>query len=138
MSPSIRVSLQVLASLLLVAAVLWFMWRLPRKSESLFGWAPPLALGSAWAGLLSLIVSALLWWLPSPDVWIVILFLALDPAAVAGGVLVHWIYRGHDDDQTIANQRLQASVGVVLGLLAVAVGYTYVMTHKTIFTPTGM
>ena len=129
--------IQLVVSTLIVAAVLWFMWRLP-KSEALFGWAPPMALVSAWAGLIAAIVSALLWVLPYPDRWVALTFLLLDPAAIACGVLVLWIYRGHDDEgHTIVLQRLQANIGIVLGLIAVTVGYVYVMTHKTPFTPVG-
>lgn len=132
-----RLTLQVLASALIVAGVLVFMWRLPRRGEWLYPWAPPLALGSAWLGLLALVLTALLWVLPAPDAWLVVLFLALDPAAIAAAVLVHWIYRGAAGSETIELQRLQAKVGLTLGVLAVALGYAYVMTHKTLFTPVG-
>ena len=51
-------TLQVLGSAALVIAVLWFMWRLPRRGESLFGWAPPMALFSPWLGLFAVAVTA--------------------------------------------------------------------------------
>ena len=133
-----RLPLQILASALLVAVVLWFMWKLPRRSTALFGWGPPLALLSAWCGLASLVVTGLLWVLPFPDVWLVGAFLGLYPGAIASGTLVLWIYRGHTDEQaTITSQLVQAKVGIGLALLAVALGYVYVMTHKTPFTPVG-
>lgn len=133
-----RLTLQILVSVLLVAAVLWFMWRLPRRSTALFGWGPPLALLSAWGGLLSLAVTGLLWVLPFPDLWLVATFLGLYPGAIAAGTLVLWIYRGHVDEQaTITAQLIQAKVGIGLGLLSVVLGYVYVMTHKTPFTPVG-
>ena len=129
---------KVLVSALLVAGVLWFMWRLPRRGQRLFGSAPPLALGSAWAGLIAAVVSALLWWLPHPDRWVTALFLFVDPAAVAAGVLVLWIYRGwRDGGETVSAQRIQARVGIALGLLAVALGYWFVMSRKDPFTPIG-
>ncbi len=90
------ITLQVVVSALIVAAVLWWMWRLPRRDDAMFAWAPPLALLSAWCGVLSLIGSACLWVVPYPDNWITILFLLLDPAAIASGTLVLWIYRGGD------------------------------------------
>jgi hypothetical protein len=133
-----RLTLQILASGALVAVVLWFMWKLPRKGEALFSWGPPLALLSAWGGLLSLLTTVLLWLLPFPDVWIVVTFLGLYPASIASGTLVLWIYRGLADTQgTIASQLTQAKVGITLGLLAVVLGYVYVLTHKTPFTPVG-
>lgn len=132
-----RVAMQVGASVLLVAVVLYFMWRMPRRSEALAGWAPPLAFMSAWSGLLGAVFSALLWVLPYPDVWVVVLFLVLDPLACAAGVLVLWIHRGVADSEPIDMQRMQARIGVTLGAVAVAIGYAYVMTHKTIGTAPG-
>lgn len=130
-----RLTLQVVVSVALVAAVLWFMWRLPRAGERWRAVAPPLALACAWAGLASLLLTALLWVLPWPDLWLVVTFLVLYPAALASGVLVHWVHRGDDSlEAAIDAQLLQAKVGLVLGLVAVALGYLYVMTHKTPFT----
>jgi hypothetical protein len=134
-----QVAIQVAASVGLVVAVLWWMWRLPRENEALFGWGPPLGLLSAWCGAVSILGTACLWIAPQPDKWIAMLFLILEPAAVAGGILVLWIYRGYEDDgQTISLQRQQATVGITLGLIAVAAGYLFVMTHKTPFTPVGV
>ncbi len=131
-------TIQVVASLLLVAAVLWFLWRLPRSSGALDWLAPPLALSSAWVGLAALPASAALWVLPNPDRWVAVSLLLLDPAALALGVGVMWIYRGRKgESHTVTLQRTQARVGITLGLLAVTVGYLYVLTHKTPFTPTG-
>jgi len=129
--------LKVVASLALVALVLWWMWRRPVR-EALYPWAPPLALASAWLGLLAGALSAGLWVLPYPDRWVVILLLVLDPAATATAVLTFWILRKvpHDDPPAQA-QRLQASVGLGLAMVAIALGYLFVMTHKTPFTPIG-
>ncbi len=132
-----QIAFQVFVSFLLVVGVLWFMWRLPREGEKLYGWAPPLAFISPWAGLISLTVTILLWFLQAPDGWLPAIFLVLDPAAIGCGVLVLWIYRGAEASETVGAQRIQAKVGIVLGLLCVAVGYYYVMTHKTPFTPVG-
>ena len=111
-----RVAMQVGASVLLVAVVLYFMWRMPRRGDALAGWAPPLAFMSAWSGLLAVVFSALLWVLPYP---------------------VLWIHRGATASEPVDMQRLQARVGVALGAVAVAIGYVYVMTHKTIGTAPG-
>jgi hypothetical protein len=138
-----RITFQVVVSVLMVIAVLWWMWRLPRRDGAWFGWGPPLALLSAWSGLIGLILSALLWVLPYPDRWVVLLFLVLDPAAIGAGTLVRWIYRGYEtfdetEARTVDMQRVQASVGIALGMAAVAVGYFYVMTHKAPLTPVGV
>ncbi|MEX0777259.1 MAG: hypothetical protein WD042_16265 [Phycisphaeraceae bacterium] len=133
-----QLALQVLVSLLIVLAVLWVMWRLPWRGEALYGWGPPLALFAAWAGLLAVVLAALLWVLPAPDFWISVSFLLLDPAALASAVLVLWLYRGDATaGQTIHLQRVQARAAIVMGLIAVTLGYLFVMTHKTPFTPVG-
>lgn len=138
LSEGLRVAIQVVASLALVAAVLLFMWKLPVSGERFFGWAPPLALLSAWCGLAAVILSILLWRLPSPDWWISTTLLILDPASLCFGVLVLWIYRKHDgDEETVHMQLIQARTGILLGLIAVALGYWFVMTHKAPFTPVG-
>ncbi len=135
--------LQVGASLLLVAAVLWYMWRLPRRGDGLFAWAPTLGLMSAWSGLLSLLATGCLWLLPEPDLFLPPVFLVLYPVAVGAGILVLWIYRPPlpptvgEDAAALTAHRMQAWVGITLGLLATALGYLFVMTHKTPFTPIG-
>jgi hypothetical protein len=133
-----RLTIQVIASLGLVAAVLWFMWKLPASGERFFAWAPPLALMSAWAGLVAVVISIVLWWLPGPDVWITGILLVLDPAALCGGILVLWIYRRYEGTEpTVTAQRTQARAGIILSLIAVTIGYIFVMTHKTPFSPVG-
>ena len=135
-----QISVQILISALIVLAVLWGMWRIPRKGDALFGAAPRMAFISTWMGLTALIASAALWALPAngADQAVVVVFLGLDPASIACGVLVLWIYRGYEThEDTIGLQRAPAWMGIILGLLAVAVGYAFVMTHKTLFTPVG-
>lgn len=125
-------TLQVVASALLVVAVFWYMWRLPLTGDRYFGWAPPLALLSAWLGLAAVVVSGLLWVLPYPDRWVAATFLVLDPGAIGTGMLVLWIYRGQSGGEpTIAIQSVQAKVGITLGVIAVVIGYVFVMTQKT-------
>lgn len=138
MSEGLRVTLQVLGSLALVAVVLWFMWKLPASGERFYGWGPTLALASAWAGLAGVVASLLLWVMPMPDLWIAAILLVLDPAAVCAGVLVLWIYRRHEGvEDTVFLQLVQARVGITLALAAVTIGYWFVMTHKAPFTPVG-
>ncbi len=127
--------MQVTFSILLFAAVIWFMWRLPRRDEALFGWAPPLALASAWFGLVAAVLSVLIWFLPFPDYWVWGLLWLLDPAAMAAAILVFWIYRRYDDpSDTVAMQRTQAGVGIILGAIAIVLGYSFVM-FKTPLPP---
>jgi len=123
-------AIQVGASLALVVAVLWFMWRLPNRNDSLFGWGPPLALFSPWAGLFAVISSVVLWFIATPDSWLPVAFQLLYPAAIGSGVLVLWIYRRYEElTDSINAQKLQAWVGISLGLMAVAIGYFFVLTH---------
>lgn len=138
-----RLLLQVIVSCLIVAGVLWWMWRLPRRGEGWLLAGPLLALASVWAGVAAVVASGLLWWVVVADELLVVVLLALDPAALATGVLVQWIYRSPlelrpDEVLSVARQRQQAWVGIALGLVAVAVGYVFVMTHKKPFTPVGM
>ena len=133
------VTVEVGLSILLVTAVLWWMWRLPQHGDVWYGWAPPLALGSAWCGLLAGVVSLFLWGVGTPDGWLPVVLLFLAPGSIAAGLGVLWIYRGLEESlATVNQQKLQARVGIVLGALAVAVGYYYVLTHKRPFTPIGM
>ena len=137
-SAGARLTLLVLGSALLVVAVFWFMWRLPQRGDLLAGWAAPLALLSAWGGVVSAVATTLLWLLPSPDLWLAIVFLLAYPATIGAGVFVLWIHRGDEvTQQTIYLQRLQARVGIILGVAAVCMGYVFVMTHKEILTPVG-
>ncbi|MCE9588897.1 MAG: hypothetical protein K8S99_00045 [Planctomycetes bacterium] len=138
MSDAARLTTQVIVSIGLVVAVLWGMWRLPH-SEKFYGWAPPLSLAGAWSGLLGAIASSLLWVLPNPDAWVAVLFLVVDPLALTSGILVLWIYRGNNGrEESVRMHRLQSIVGMVLGGIAVTLGYVYVMTHKTIGSAPGM
>jgi len=122
---------KVTLSLLAVAAVLFFMWRLPRRGESFFGWAPALALTSTWAGLTAVVCAVVTWCVVQPDPWLAASFMFLDPAAMTTGIGVLWIYRRYGSPQpTISEQRLQAQIGIALGLVAVAIGYAYVFLHR--------
>ena len=125
--------LKLTLSFLLVAAVLWSMWRLSARGEVYAAWAPLLALLSAWGGLIALGCSVFLWLVPWPDPLIAVVLLALDPASIATGTLVLWIYRRDQLTQkTVQQQILQAKVGIVLGLFAVAAGYLFIFIHKPI------
>ncbi len=107
------------------------MWRIPRRGDALFDWAPSLALISTWAGLIALGASAALWLQSSPDPWIASILFFLDPGAIGAGVLVLWIYRRYDSvEHTVGHQILQAKVGIALGLIAVAMGYLFIFTYK--------
>ncbi len=146
MSPVWRTALQVGGALLLVAAVLWWMWRLPRDESPAPMWAAWLGLVSPWAGIAAVMTSLLAWWSSAADVLLSASLLALDPLAVGTGVLVLWTQRRGggvaervgEDARARGLQRVQACVGIGLGLLAVALGYTYALTHKTPFTPVGL
>lgn len=134
-----RLSAQLVVSGLIVLGVLWFMWRLPRRADPPYGLAAVMALGGVWAGVASVAASVMLWWVASPDRLITVVLLGLDPAALGVGVLVLWVYRGMvPDDPAIQRQQQQAWLTIALGLVAVVIGYVYVMTHKQLFTPVGL
>ena len=138
-SSGARLTGLVAGSVLLVVVVFWYMWKLPRRGEALLGWAPPMALLSAWGGMISVAASMLLWIVPIPDLWVMLVFLLLCPGALAPGVLVLWIYRGYETAvETVKLQRLQAKIGITLSVIAVTLGYVFVFTHKKILTPVGM
>jgi hypothetical protein len=138
MGDGVRVAVQVVASLGLLFAVLFVMWKLPLSGDRFYGWGPPLAISSAWSGLAACGLSVLMWVMPSPDTWVVWAMLVVDPASLCTGILVLWIYRKYGDgEETVLNQITQAKVGIMLGLIAVAIGYWFVMTHKMPFTPVG-
>jgi len=129
--------LQLLASALLVAAVLWYMFRLPPAGDTLVGLAPFMALASVWLGVFAALAAGLLWLVRHADSWVALSFLLLDPAALGAGILVLWIHRGRRADPA-QMQRIQAMVGIGLGIASVIVGYVYVLSHKAPFTPVGM
>ncbi len=139
LSPITLLTLQLLASAALVASMLWFMWRLPRKDPVAYaGWAPWLAIGSAWAGLFALVGAGLLWVLPYPDRWLPVILLLLCPAAVGAAVLVFWVYRGQTNPVAATMHQTQARFGLTLGVLAALIAYAFVLTHKALFTPVGV
>src|SRR5258708_7078793 len=106
------VALEVFSALALVAIVLAFMWRMPQRGTAYYEWAPRLARFSARTGLAALAGSGVLWVLPRADPWLVVIFLLLDPAALAAGTLVLWIYRNNNAPvETVVMQRTQAWVG---------------------------
>jgi len=139
------VNMQVAASIFVVVVVLVVVWRLPRKGARWFGWAPPLALGSAWAGLLSTMVSIALWLLSVGQNWLIsLLFLLLVPGSLTAGILVLWIYRGVtpegqpvdiavdpvvDRPDAVSMHRTQATVGITFACLAIVVGYAFALAH---------
>lgn len=128
MSDRSKLSLQVLGSVALVAAVIWFMWRLPRKGDAWYGAAPFLALAGAWLGLFGCVASVALWFVASPRAWLPLVLLGLGPGAIAASVLVLWVYRGDASTlEAISMQRMQARVGLVLGSLTVMGAYLFVM-----------
>lgn len=136
MGIDVQLTIQLLVSALIVIAVIFFMWKLPRREGAFYGWGAPLALVSAWLGLIAVIGSICLWFVSSPDHWVVVLFLGFDPASIGAGVLVLWIFRGAGEGKTfdgapIELQRVQAKTGIMLGLIAVVLGYTFVMTSKS-------
>jgi len=133
MSDEIRLTLQVIVSILFILAVLWALWRLPASEDADGGFAPVLAFASPWLGVAAALSGVALWFVADSSVGIaVVVCVALYAAALAGGGWVLWTYRALPPERTpeeISLQRLQARVGIGLGLVAVVLWYVYVATH---------
>ena len=139
MSIEVQLTLKVLASIAFIFFVLWCMWRVKGDPVTDSAAAPILALASSWAGLASVATAGWLWISKQPDIWVVIdvIFWA---AAISTGGLAMWVYRFTPAEQMtepIQMQRMQARVGIGLGLAAVTLWYVFVLSHKSILTPTG-
>lgn len=139
MSIELQLTLKVVASLAFIFFVLWCMWRIKGEPVTDSPAAPILALASTWAGLASVATAIWLWITSQPDIWVVIdvIFWA---AAISSGGLAMWVYRHTPPTQMtepIQMQRMQARVGIGLGLAAVALWYVFILSHKPILTPTG-
>lgn len=139
MDEALRLSLQVIVSLLIIFGVLWWVWRLPAKPTTESSAAPVLAFGSVWFGLAALAVDGWLWFTPNPDAWVVVETL-LYAGTLTTGYLAVWIYRGTPEtmrSDEVQMQRLQAQVGLTLGIFAVIFWYLFILVHKPILTPIG-
>ena len=137
MPDNIRLTLQVLGSLAIIFGALWWMWRLPGEAVTASAAATVLAFGSAWLGVVSVGFAAGLGLLHDAE-WPVAVSVALWAAALATGGLTLWVYRRTPAEQmseAVLMQRLQARVGIILGLLAVGLWYAFVITHAANLPP---
>lgn len=131
MSDEIRLTIQVIVSLAIIFGVLWWMWRLPGEPGAASHWSSVLSFCSAWLGLAAVGVGVWLWWTVRPERWAVAAVLVW-AAALATGLLALWTWRRTPAErlpEEVLLQRLQARVGVGLGLLAVALWYAFMITH---------
>ena len=122
---------RLLLSALLVATVFWCMWRVPPRVTALTPWAPWLALISPWLGVAALGCAVAVWPAGHADPLVAITLMVLSPGAIASGAGVLWVHRGvPTSDGAIAAQRLQARVGIGLGLLAALLVYVFVFLSR--------
>ncbi len=136
MSDEIRLSLQVIGSLVIIFGVLWWMWRVPGEAVSGSLAAAVLAFCSVWIGLAAIGLAGWLWWSANPGPWAVASVLVW-AAGLSCGLLALWTYR-HTPASTMSEQvllqRLQARVGVALGLVAVAMWYVFMIARLSTLT----
>ena len=140
MSEELRLTIQVAVSLAIIFGVLWWMWRMRGEAVTDSAAAPVLAFASVWFGVAAVGIDIWLWFTRNPDAWVVVEVIAFS-ATLATSLLSLWIYRYTPAEQMsdeILMQRLQARVGLTLGLLAVLGWYVFVLTNKQVFTPVGV
>lgn len=131
MSDEIRLTIQVVISLGIIFGVLWWMWRLPGEAAPGSTLAAALAFCSVWIGVGAVVVAGWLWWTSRPQLWAVVTVL-IWAAALSTGLLALWTYRHTPIEQMpeeVLLQRLQARVGIGLGLVAVALWYAFMISR---------
>lgn len=139
MNEAVRLTIQVIISLAIIYAGIWGMFRIPGKPVLDSAAAPILAFSSVWVGMVSIITAIYLWITAIPDIWVVVVVIAYSAAISIAGFCM-WIYRHTPPSQftePIHLQRLQARVGIMLGMISVVLWYIFILTHKQILTPTG-
>jgi hypothetical protein len=139
MNEPTRLTIQVLLSAALIFGVIWWMWRIPGKPVLDSATAPFLALLSIWVSMGSVITGIWLWYAANPDQWVVI-DVGIWSAGLSMAILALWIYRHTPAEQTpepIHLQRLQARLGMILGMLGIMLWYAFILIHKAPLTPIG-
>lgn len=136
MPDEIRLTLQVIVSLMIIFGVLWWMWRIPGEPVTASLAATTLSFVSVWLGVASVGVAMWLWWTSNPQSWAITSVL-IWAAALSTGLLALWTYRHTPVDrmpEEVILQRFQARVGVGLGLLAVVLWYIFMIVRFSSLT----
>jgi len=137
MSDEIRLTIQVVVSLVIIFGVLWWMWRIPGEAVTASISATVLAFCSVWIGVAAIGVVGWLWWTAHPGPWAVVSVL-IWAAALSTGLLALWTYRHTPRDrmpEEVLLQRVQARVGVALGLIAVVMWYVFMIVRLSMLAP---
>jgi len=140
MTDEIRLTIQVIVSLMIIFGVLWWMWRIPGEPVTASLAATTLSFASVWLGVASVLIALWLWWTSQPQLWAITSVL-IWAAALSSGLLALWTYRHTPVDrmpQEVLLQRFQARVGVGLGLVAVTLWYIFMISRfaSLTFAPT--
>lgn len=138
MTDEIRLTIQVIVSLIIIFGVLWWMWRIPGEPVTASLAATTLSFSSVWLGVASVFIAAWLWWTTQPEFWAITTVLVW-AAALSTGLLALWTYRHTPIDrmpEEVQMQRLQARVGVTLGLISVTLWYIYMIARFSTLSPT--
>ncbi len=114
-----------------IIAVLFYMWQMKGDCKKHYPWAPALGITSVWSGLCALLGTVMLWFFPVFfNDWLITSLLFLTPFSATAGVLVLWLYR-HEPreglEETIFFQLSQAKVGIFFSLIAIVLGYWFVL-----------
>ena len=136
MSDELRLTIQVVISLMIIFGVLWWMWRLPGEAVEGSNAATTLSFSSVWLGVASIVVAVWLWWTDDPQFWAVTTVM-MWAAALSTGLLALWTYRHTPIDrmaEEVLLQRLQARVGVGLGLVSIALWYAFMILRFSTLT----
>lgn len=129
MADDLRLTMQVLVSMAIIVGVVWWVWRLPGEAITESASAPYLSLGSVWAGLAAVLHNFLLVKNPFSPVTITI-GVVLYAIAISAGYLALWTYRYTSPatmTEPIHMQRMQARIGLGLGILAVTMWYVILL-----------
>ena len=141
MTDELRLTIQVIVSLMIIFGVLWWMWRIPGEPVTASLAATTLSFASVWLGVASVGVAMWLWWTSQPQMWAITSVL-MWAATLTSGLLALWTYRHTPVDrlpEEVLLQRLQARVGVGLGLLAIFLWYIFIIVRfsSLTFAPSG-
>lgn|GEM_PF-6266576 len=137
MTDEIRLTIQVIVSLIIIFGVLWWMWRIPGEPVTASLAATTLSFSSVWLGVASVLVAAWLWWTTQPQFWAITTVL-IWAAALSTGLLALWTYRHTPLErmpEEVQLQRLQARVGITLGLISITLWYIYMIVRFSTLTP---
>jgi len=116
MTDELRLTIQVIVSLMIIFGVLWWMWRIPGEPVTASLAATTLSFASVWLGVASGGVAMWLWWPSQPQMWAITSVL-MWAATLTSGLLALWTYRHTPVDRLPEEVLLQRLQGMLLDTL---------------------